>query len=80
MNSTPRLAEIFGDHMVLQRDLPIRLFGTGRGVVEATINGVSAQICSTDERWLLELPALPAGGPYQVQVKLNDNVQLFNDV
>ena len=28
-----KLASIFTDHMVLQRDMPIRVFGTGEGNV-----------------------------------------------
>lgn len=80
MNNTLKLAEIFGDHMVLQRDYSIRFFGTGHGVVEVTLNGASSRICSTEEHWLLELPAMPAGGPYKVQIQFNDDIKIINDV
>ena len=75
-----RLNGIFKDDMVFQRDEQIRIFGSssklGEGVkIEASIkdgdkilsSGTTDEILS-DGSFLLLLPALPAGGPYEVEV------------
>ncbi len=66
--------------MVLQRDKPIRLFGTGSGVAEAELNGRTARTESSGAAWRLELPAMPAGGPYTLQINLNGEEQILRDV
>lgn len=70
-----RAHAMFGDHMVLQRDKPARIWGVGPagGRVEATLDGRSAA-GDVDEagRWTLELPARPAGGPYQLKLVLRE--------
>ena len=64
-----RLASIFQNHAVLQRDLPIPVWGTAGGdeQVTVTLAGHQARVISNpDGRWLLRLPALPAGGPFEL--------------
>ena len=60
------LSSIFTDHMVLQRDLPIRLSGTA--VPGASISarfGKAEAVCSANQagHWNLELPPQAASGP-----------------
>lgn len=65
----PLLSGIFQDHAVLQRDRPIAVWGTapaGSGEVRVTL-GTSTATARPDRKsgaWSVELPALPAGGPY----------------
>jgi sialate O-acetylesterase len=57
------LSSIFTDHMVLQRDLPIRLSGTGTpGANIRARFGKAEGVCSADQagHWNLELPPTPA--------------------
>ena len=65
-----RLAAVFTDRMVLQREKPIRLFGEAdEGArVTAQLAGFEASAVARDGRFLLELPALPAGGPHTLSV------------
>ena len=66
-----RLAAVFGDGMVLQRDVPVPVWGTAPAGTEVTVelDGVSAQVrTGQDGRWLAHLPAAPAGGPYLLSV------------
>lgn len=70
--ASPLLNPVFQDHAVLQRDQPIRLWGTTApgATVTTTIRDRSAS-ATADSRghWQTELPALAAGGPYAIAVK-----------
>jgi sialate O-acetylesterase len=73
------LPQFFGDHMVLQRDQPIRFWGDGvpGKKVVGKMNGKQVETrIDTDGNWLLEFEALPASGPYEVNI----NGTVFNDV
>lgn len=77
-----RLAEVFGEHMVLQRDRPLRLWGQATPgqtlTVEFAGRKASAQ-AGAQGRWQVQFPPLPAGGPHRLTVKGDTTVQL-NDV
>ncbi len=79
-DNSPRLAEIFADHMVLQAKKPIRVFGFGEGRVSVTFCGHTSSTESHLGRWVLELPAMEAGGPYEMSVVLGDRKQVLKDV
>jgi sialate O-acetylesterase len=79
----PLLARIFDDHVVLQRDRPIRVYGHAkRGeTVTVTMAGASRQASvGADSTWRVELPALRAGGPFQLVARTTDRSQTVNDV
>lgn len=80
MSNSLQLAEIFCDGMILQREQPIRLFGTGYGTITAELNGRKQQTEAKNNFWLLEFPALPAGGPYTIRFGLNGQPCVLNDV
>ena len=73
------LNPIFTSHMVLQADAPIRVFGTGTGTVKVSFGGHTACV-SADGRWLTELPAMPCGGPFDMEVTLEDRTILLQDI
>lgn len=66
------LAAVFGEHMVLQRDQPLELWGRGRPGVEVgvALAGLRGQArVGADGRWRARLPGtLPAGGPHELRV------------
>ncbi|HEX5235564.1 MAG TPA: sialate O-acetylesterase [Silvibacterium sp.] len=65
------LPKMLSDHMVLQRDRPIHLWGwAGPGEsVTATLQSATAGTHADDlGRWSLYLPPQQAGGPYQVTI------------
>ncbi|MEK7951485.1 sialate O-acetylesterase [Luteolibacter soli] len=77
------LPHVFSDHMVLQRDTANPLWGTTRAgsPVTATIAGKTATTtASADGKFRLDLPALPAGGPFTIEVKTSDASRTFSDV
>lgn len=74
-----RLAGIFGDHMVLQRDAPIRIWGWAAPseTVRVTFNGHRrAARAGRDGRWQVMLPAAPAGGPHELTVHAANTLTL----
>ncbi|MBE6688401.1 MAG: hypothetical protein E7588_03865 [Ruminococcaceae bacterium] len=67
-----RLAEIFTSDMVIQRDMPIRIFGYGKGHIKIELCGVTKELDNTkDEKWELEFESLSAGGPFEIKVDAN---------
>lgn len=65
------LPSIFSDHMVLQREMTIPVWGTAVPGSEVTVilAGQFATAKAGDEgRWKIELPKLTAGGPYRLEV------------
>ena len=80
----PHLASVFADHMVLQRDAPVTLFGTadGNAAFDVVFDGNPWPVTAgKDGRWALELPALPAGGSHTIGLKAGgETVQQIGDV
>lgn len=84
----PLLAPVFGEHAVLQRDKPFALWGwaqpgamvsiklRGAGLAETAIDAPAAP----DGRWLVRLPARPAGGPYELVVSAGSATVTVKDV
>lgn len=64
-----RLASLFQDHAVLQRDLPIPVWGSAAPGerVTVTLAGETARVAAADDgRWLVRFRARPAGGPFEL--------------
>ncbi len=75
-----QLSPLFADHMVLQADKPVRVFGTGSGTVAVSFCGHDAAVTTQEERWLCTLPAMPAGGPYTMRITLDGCSITLQDV
>lgn len=82
-NAGLKLPNIFGDHMVVQQNAPIRIWGmTSPGhAVTATLAGKSASTTADNEgRFSLQLPQLTAdGATHQLTVTADETVT-FSDV
>ena len=75
-------ATIFGDHMVLQRNKPIRIWGSAsKGEnITVSLHGQSVKIkAGKDGNWQAILPAMTHGGPYTLFIKGKNEIS-FNDV
>lgn len=72
-----RLASIFSDHMMLQRDQPIHVWGRaepGEGV-RVKLGGAEASAqADTEGRWLVTLPAMKEGRDLELNVTGNNSV------
>jgi sialate O-acetylesterase len=74
-DATLRLAHLFSDHVVLQREAPVPVWGwTKPGLrVRVSLGSYSAETRATSEgRFLVRLPPMPAGGPFVMDVTTSD--------
>ncbi len=76
------LPKFFADHMVLQRDKVIRIWGWASPdeKIEVTFaHGMRKTTTSKDGHWSVLFPEQPAGGPFTLQV-VGKNRMLLNDI
>lgn len=67
-----RLPHVFGDNMVLQRGMPVPMWGwaaNGEGVTVTIADQARSAKAGDDGRWKVTFPALEAGGPFSVTIK-----------
>jgi sialate O-acetylesterase len=77
-----KLPAIFTTHMVLQRDLANPVWGWADPAEEVTVSIADQQVSTTagkDGKWRVKLSALPAGGPYTLKVR-GENELVVDDV
>lgn len=75
------LSGMFTDGAVLQRDLPIPVWGTAAVGEKITVKLGESRIStvSKDGNWMVKLPAMKAGGPYTLAV-IGNNYQERKDI
>jgi sialate O-acetylesterase len=76
------LPKIFSSHMILQRDMPIHVWGSatpGESVTATFHNLTNTATTDATGRWSIYLPAQPAGGPYTLTVR-STNTITYDDV
>jgi sialate O-acetylesterase len=69
----------FASSMVLQREMPVPIWGTAAGGEQVTVSVASQSKTVTapaDGKWRVKLDPMPAGGPYVVTIKGNNTVTL----
>ncbi len=78
-----KMPAIFGSHMVLQREMPIPVWGWDSPGAEVTVTlgeAAAKAKAGSDGKWLVELPAQKAGGgPLQLTVS-GSSEKKFEDV
>jgi sialate O-acetylesterase len=81
-NAEVSLPKLFSSHMVLQRDMPIHIWGSATPGEKVTVelHGITIST-STDTfgRWSVYLPAQSAGGPFSLAVHGSNTLQ-FEDI
>lgn len=85
---SPALAKVqvnalFGDGMVVQRDKPIAVYGTADPGETVLVGLCDKQVVATADSkgdWRAMLPALPAGGPFNLGIRGDKNKIVVRDV
>jgi len=76
--------ELFTDHMVLQQNADVKIWGKSDPGAEITITGSWGEqvSCTTNKagEWMAELPTTEYGGPYVLSITSGDITKTFNDV
>jgi len=74
---------IFGNHMILQRDKPVKIWGTANAteMVHVTIGNVNDSArTDQDGKWMISLHPFAAGGPYNLTIQTKKESKVFSDV
>ncbi len=85
MRNLPRLFELsplFTDHMVLQREAAIPIWGTaenGRKIQVELCGQKKAAVCANGQ-WRVILTPLLAGGPFTMKISCGDDLLVLQDV
>src|SRR4051812_23048090 len=75
-----RLNPLFSDGVVLQRGQMVPVWGTASEgeQIAVVVQGKKAVAICRDGRWRAELPALEAGGPFEMTIAGKNTVTLKN--
>ncbi len=76
-----RLPEVFASNMVLQRGMPVPVWGwadAGERVTVAFEGQTKTAVPDADGRWIVKLDALSPGGPFTMTVKGKNELKLEN--
>jgi len=82
LQAAPMLNSLFSDHMVIQRDMPIRIAGTARAGETIQIFLANQHLttrASAYGKWSVTLNPMPAGGPYDLIVR-GEETLIIHDI
>ncbi|MGB7846569.1 MAG: sialate O-acetylesterase [Candidatus Acidiferrum sp.] len=71
LHAEPRLPHLFSDHMVLQRDIELRIWGwadSGEAIEVSLADRSAKTVATSDGRWSVSFPPFHAGGPFALEV------------
>lgn len=78
-----QVSPVFGDHMVLQRDMPLEIFGqaaSGKSVAVEIAGQKVSGIANAKGVWAVKLKPVAAGGPYEMKVTCGSETIHYKDV
>jgi len=74
-----RVSSLFADHMVLQRDRPLRIWGKADPAEPVTVRFRQQSVATTTDdtgRWSVMLQPEPAGGPHELTVAGRNTIRI----
>ncbi len=74
---------LFSDHMVMQREQPIPVYGEGSPGTEISVRfgkTITTTTVSPEGDWKAILPALPAGGPHDMEITMAQERVRLTDI
>jgi sialate O-acetylesterase len=78
-----KLANVFTDNMVLQRNQPIRIYGTANGgdPVEVTFNQQKKVLKANNQgKWEITFAAMTHGGPYEMSIRCKEKNSVLKNI
>ncbi len=81
VSATVSVSPLFTDHMVLQRNAPIHIWGKSTPNETLTISfaGKTVTTHAVKGEWEIRFPSMPAGGPYTLEIKAS-NTLIVRDI
>jgi sialate O-acetylesterase len=76
-----QLPKLVGDNMIIQRDTRVAIFGKALRVERVTVvflNHIYAALPDEHSEWMISLPPLPAGGPYEMEIFGKNTLKIKN--
>lgn len=76
-----QLPKLVGDNMIIQRDTRVAIFGKALRVERVTVvflNHIYAALPDEHSEWMISLPPLPAGGPYEMEIFGKNTMKIKN--
>ena len=76
------VADIFTDHMVLQRNANVKVWGEGTdgSQIEVRFEGQNRKTVVAKGKWTVDLKTGEAGGPYKLEIVNGNHKICFKDV
>lgn len=78
-----QLSAVYSDHMVLQRNKPLKIEGRANAGVEVKVKLGKQEkytVAASDGKWEVLLSPMEAGGPYRFEVEAGREKRIFKDV
>lgn len=78
-----KLASVFASHMVLQRNKPVKFYGTANAnekIIASFNNKQQTAFADDNGKWSAEFPAMKAGGPFTASFSSDDKKIMLNDI
>jgi len=78
-----KMPAIFGDHMVLQQDSTLPVWGTAEPGEKVTVTvgtDTGSAVADNDGKWMVKLTPLPAGTAQQIMTVTGKNTLKFEDI
>ncbi|MGE5607781.1 MAG: sialate O-acetylesterase [Bacillota bacterium] len=75
------MPRVFGNDMVIQRDMPIPVWGWADAGEKVTVRLDDAEVATTATdkgEWMVKLPAQSAGGPHKMTIAGKNTIELTN--
>ncbi|HLJ56982.1 MAG TPA: sialate O-acetylesterase [Chthonomonadaceae bacterium] len=82
-DAKPFVSPVFGSNMVLQRRMPVPVWGWAQpdAKIAVSIEGRSATATAgADGKWMAKLAPLPVGGPYKMRIEGAQKTVMFDNV
>ncbi|MDQ1085568.1 sialate O-acetylesterase [Siphonobacter sp. SORGH_AS_1065] len=79
LSAQVRLPKFISDGMILQRDTPLTIWGWANPGEKVTVrfqNKTYKTTTSSNRKWQISLPALPAGGPFQMEIAGSNRITI----
>jgi len=78
-----QLSPVFASHMVIQRNKPVKFYGTANAgeVIHISFNGQQQQVRTNEQGfWQVNLAPMPAGGPFTATVITKEQTITLEDI